>query len=177
MARHLMVDLETLDYRTSSVVLTLGAVQFDPFSSAPMRDLYLKIEIDEQMALGRTIDEGTIQWWATQPKEIQEEAFVLNDRIPLRNAMEQFRLFAWNCDAFWSNGAIFDIIILQDIFTQLEMNIPWQYWQVRDTRTLYDLAHPDMPQNAKHDALEDARRQAIGVRNCFKKLGYNGEKL
>jgi hypothetical protein len=27
-----------------------------------------------------------------------------------------------------------------------------------------------MPQAAKHNALEDAKRQAVGVRNVFKKL-------
>jgi len=49
--------------------------------------------------------------------------------------------------------------------------LPWNYWQLKDTRTLFDLGHdPEMPQGSKHDALQDAIRQAVGVQNIYRKL-------
>jgi exodeoxyribonuclease VIII len=171
MPQHLMVDLETLDTKTSATVLTLGAVRFDPYSDTPMKELYLRFDIDSQDALGCTIDDNTLSWWSKQADDVKEEAFNPNDRVTVEDAIQIFHSFAWNSDAFWSHGATFDLMILQNLYDKLGRAYPWQYWQMRDTRTLFDLGHdPEMPQAAKHNALEDAKRQAIGVRNIFKKL-------
>jgi exodeoxyribonuclease VIII len=100
-----------------------------------------------------------------------EEAFSPDDRIPLVDAMDQFHKFAGGCDACWSHGATFDLVIIENIYRQLEKNLPWQFWQLRDTRTLFDLGYnPDMPQGSKHDALQDAIRQSVGVQNIYTKL-------
>jgi hypothetical protein len=48
---------------------------------------------------------------------------------------------------------------------------PWSFWQVRDTRTIFDLGiNPDRPDVLAHHALHDAYNQAIGVQNVFRKL-------
>jgi exodeoxyribonuclease VIII len=176
MAVHLMVDLETLDTKVSAIILTLGAVKFDPFSDSEMKELYLRISIDSQDPLGCTVSDDTIKWWKNQNTDVMEEAFNPRDRIPIQEAMNQFHSFAWNCDQFWSHGSSFDLMILQNIYDRLGRAYPWNYWQLRDTRTLFDLAEPEMPQDSKHNALEDAKRQATGVRNCFRKLNYKGKK-
>jgi exodeoxyribonuclease VIII len=176
MAQHLMVDLETLDTKHSATILTLGAVRFDPFNQSPMKELYLRVDIDSQDALGCTVSDDTLKWWNQQDVSIMEEAFNPVDRIPIHEVMNQFHALAWNCDQFWSHGSCFDLMILQNIYDKLGRTYPWNFWQVRDTRTLFDLANPDMPQDSKHNALEDAKRQAIGVRNCFRKLAYTGKK-
>ena len=74
MAQHLMVDLETLDTKTSATILTLGAVRFDPFSNTPMKELYLRVDIDSQDALGCTVSDDTLKWWNQQDTNIMEEA-------------------------------------------------------------------------------------------------------
>ena len=56
MAKHLMVDLETMAITPRAVVLTLGAVQFDPFTDEIYDELYLKFDLDDQDKLGRDID-------------------------------------------------------------------------------------------------------------------------
>lgn len=172
-----MVDLETLDVKSTATVLTLGAVRFDPYNDSPMKELYLRVDVDSQDKLGCTVDENTINWWKKQDVSVMEEAFNPRDRIPIHEVVNQFHSLAWNCDAFWSHGATFDLMILQNLYDKLGRAYPWQYWQMRDTRTLFDIGYDaEMPQNSKHNALEDAKRQAIGVRNVYRKLNYKGKR-
>ena len=100
-----------------------------------------------------------------------EEAFSPDNRIPLVEAIDIFHKFAWGCDAYWSHGATFDLVIIENLYRQLGRPVPWNYWQLRDTRTLFDLGFsPDMPQGGKHDALQDAIRQSVGVQNIYSKM-------
>jgi hypothetical protein len=171
MAKHLMVDLETMAVSPNAVVLTLGAVHFNPYGTGYSDKIYFRINIDDQDALNREVDPLTIEWWSKQDPAIMEEAFSPDDRISLVDAMAQFHKFAWGCSAFWAHGSCFDIVILENIYRQLGKPVPWNYWQIRDTRTLFDLGFdPDMPKGGKHDALEDAIRQAVGVQNMYRKL-------
>lgn len=174
MAKHLMVDMETLGVSPRSVVLSLGAVHFDPMGQGYTDSIYFKINLDDQDTLGREIDPNTIEWWGKQDPLIMEEAFDENGRIGLNDALNRFHKFAWGCDAFWSHGATFDLVILEDIYRQLNRPLPWNYWQLRDTRTLFDLGwDPEMPKDNKHDALQDAIRQSVGVQNIYRKLNEN----
>lgn len=171
MTKALMLDLETLAVSPRSTILTLGAVHFDPLGSRMFDCLYMRIDIDAQDTLGREVDPNTLDWWSKQSPEIMEEAFDPTHRIPLTEAVDQFHKFAWGCDTFWSHGSVFDIVIMEDLYRQLNRTPPWNFWQIRDTRTIFDLGiDPEMPQNSKHNALEDARRQAIGVQNVYRKL-------
>jgi len=177
MSKHLMVDLETLAVSPRAVVLTLGTVKFDPYASGYLDSLYMRINIDDQLTLQRETDPKTLDWWAKQDSKIMEEAFSSENRVPLQQAMEQFHKFAWGCDAFWSHGAPFDLVIIEDLCKQLQRSSPWNFWQLRDTRTIFDLGiDPEMPQNAKHDALQDAIRQSIGVQNVYSKLKIRKKK-
>lgn len=171
MSKHLMVDLETMAVSPNAVVLTLGAVHFNPYGDGYSDKLYMRISIDDQDTLNREVDPNTLDWWAKQDAKIMEEAFSPDDRVPLAEAIDRFHKFAWGCDAFWSHGSVFDIVILENIYRQLGKPVPWQFWQIRDTRTLFDLGwDPDMPKGGLHDALQDAIRQAAGVQNIYSKL-------
>jgi len=171
MTKHLMVDMETMAVTPNAVVLSLGAVHFNPYGSGYSDKIYFRVSIDDQDSLGREVDPATIEWWGRQDPAIMEEAFSPDNRISLVDAMDQFHKFAWGCDRFWSHGATFDLVMLENIYRQLNKPLPWNYWQLRDTRTLFDLGFdPDMPTGSKHDALQDAIRQAAGVQNMYRKL-------
>ena len=75
MAIHGMLDLETLSVEPDAVVMTLGAVKFDPYTdNEPYAPLYLRCDVEEQSEqYGRRIDDDTIAWWASQSQEIQDE--------------------------------------------------------------------------------------------------------
>lgn len=173
MAKHLMVDLETMAVTPRTVVLTLGAVVFNPFTDEIYNELYFKIDLDDQDKLGREIDQNTLDWWAKQNPEVMEEAFSPDGRVSFEEAVNQFHKFAWGCDKFWSHGAVFDLMILEDMYRQLNRTPPWEFWRCRDTRTLFDLADPEMEKSAsQHNALFDAIRQAKGVQTVYRKLNY-----
>jgi hypothetical protein len=166
-----MIDLETMAVTPDAVILTLGAVHFNPYGNGIGEKLYFRVNIDDQDVLGRTVDPSTLEWWGKQDPAIMEEAFSEKDRIPLVEAMDKFHKFAWGCSHFWSHGATFDLVMLENIYRQIKKPLPWNYWQLRDTRTLFDLGYdPDMPTGSKHDALQDAIRQAVGVQNIYAKL-------
>ena len=71
-----MLDIETLSTLPNSVILTFGAVKFDPFGSDVDTDkgLYYRIDVDEQLQLNRHVYQGTVDWWGTQPEDVREEA-------------------------------------------------------------------------------------------------------
>jgi hypothetical protein len=119
MAKHLMIDMETMAVSPNAVVLSLGAVHFNPYGNGYGDKLYFRISIDDQDTLGREVDPNTIEWWGKQDPEIMEEAFSPDNRIPLVDAMDQFHKFAWGCDCFWSHGATFDLVIIENIYRQL----------------------------------------------------------
>lgn len=169
-----MVDMETMAVSPNAVVLSLGAVHFDPKDQGYTDSIYFRIDLDDQDKLGREIDPNTVDWWAKQDPKIMEEAFSPDNRISLVEAMDRFHKFAWGCTAFWSHGATFDLVILENIYRQLNKPLPWNYWQLRDTRTLFDLGwDSEMPKGNKHDALQDAIRQSVGVQNIYRRLHEN----
>lgn len=171
----IMIDLETLATTPDATILTIGAVKFDPFgdelADPTMEKFYVKVDVDSCDALGLRVDNSTVEWWGNQSKEAQDEAFSLDGRIPITDAMNQLYKFCWGAKRVWSHGAGFDVIICEHIFRKIGKAIPWQFWTVRDTRTLFDIGiDPKRPPVLKHHALEDAWNQAVGVQNVYKKL-------
>jgi len=171
-----MFDLETLNTSPDAVVLTLGAVKFDPRSNMiDPNGLLLRFDVDQQFAMGRTHSESTIEWWSTQSAETQEAAFG-GVRMDVLEALDQFHKFAWNSDRVWSQGS-FDVNIMEHMLSGLKRPYPWQYWAVRDSRTLFDFVDGELDRSKHHDAMEDAKSQARGVQVALKKIGWTGTKI
>lgn len=175
MLSDIMIDLETLATSPNAAVLTIGAVKFDPFSNeldnASCEKLYLKVDLDSCDELGLEVNDDTIAWWGQQSKEAQDEAFSAEGRIHIREAFNQLYKFCWGAKRVWSHGASFDTIICENIFRKLNKACPWKFWEVRCTRTLFDIGiDPQRPPVLKHHALEDAWNQTVGVQNVFQRL-------
>ena len=175
MARYGMVDLETLGTRPDAAILTVGAIKFDPHSdSEPYEGRYWRLNVDEQTALGRTVDEGTIEWWGRQAPEIRDEALGDTDRVIIADFAKEFNKWCVGLDQLWCQGPLFDYAIIQNLYEQARTPVPFNYWQIRDSRTLFDLM-PEDPrksmQNSLHNALADCYYQAKCVQQVFKQLG------
>jgi hypothetical protein len=167
-----MLDLETLSTRPESVILTLGAVKFDPWGDDVDAEsgLYLRVNVDEQLALGRHVQEETIDWWGKQPEEVREEALGESGRTDLDTLTRDLNRFLVGVNNIWCQGPAFDIVILENLYRQLVKPTPWQFWQIRDSRTLFGV-HGDpreKDRKAAHNALMDCYYQAAGVQHIYK---------
>ena len=175
MLSDVMIDLETLATSPNASVLTIGAVKFDPFgddlNDPTCKKFYVRIDVDSCDELNLDVNDDTIAWWANQSKEAQEEAFNPEGRVHIREAFDQLYKFCWGAKRVWSHGASFDTVICENIFRKLNKAVPWKFWEVRCTRTLFDLGvNPERPPVLKHHALEDAWNQTVGVQHIFQKL-------
>lgn len=174
-----MIDMETLDTSPYCVILTIGCVRFDPYGDGIVERLELRPTIEEQTEkYNRVINDDTIRWWGEQSLEAQEEALGDTNRISFRECLEQLYKFGWNRRAVWSNGAAFDVVVAETAFRQVLTDkpnpIPWPFYTVRDTRTLYEIAGVKLRDGGhvtSHKAVDDAARQAIVVQQAYKKLG------
>jgi DNA polymerase III epsilon subunit-like protein len=170
-----MIDLETLDVLPTATILTIGAVKFDPFgdenNQPAMEKFYVKVDIDSCDAVGGTVSQSTLEWWAKQSAAAQADAFDPTDRLPINEALTQLYKFCWGAKRAWSHGVGFDLIILETYFRKIEKSIPWQFWEMRDTRTLFDIGiNPNRATVTAHNALADAVDQALGVQKVYRTL-------
>ena len=178
MAIHGMIDLETLDTTNDSVILTCGAIKFDPFTrSQPYGELYHRLDVDEQVALGRTTDDTTIDWWGKQPEAVWQEALGDDNRTDLDTFIRELQRWVVGIDVIWAQGYGFDITILDSLLMSKGHNKPWNFWNIRDSRTLFKLM-PHDPRKAMnftaHNALEDCRAQAQCVQTCYEYFKIKG---
>lgn len=164
---HFMVDLETLDTRPSTVILSIGAVEFDPETKTVKKEsgLLLFPEIDEQLEAGRTVSGSTFLWWLRQEKEARREIY--GARREKKNViLERFTKWLMTQEGAeypWGNGSVFDISIMEHYMDYTR--IPWKFYNIRDTRTLWHV-HPfdrEAKGETAHTALDDAIAQAERV--------------
>jgi hypothetical protein len=175
MATHAMIDIETLGTEPDSVVLSVGAVKFDPFTlTDPHAKTLWRPEIDEQSNAGRSVLDDTLQWWAKQDQAIQDEAFSEDGRIKLSVFMAELNKYLVGVDKIWCQGPQFDMVILEDMFKQFEHHRNWQFWQVMDCRTIFNMMPVDprkaIQQNL-HSADNDAYYQAVCVQGVYQHWG------
>ena len=172
MAIHAMIDLETLHTTPQATVLTVGGVKFNPFdSSEPHSEFYFKLDIDSQ---NRDVSDDTIAWWGRQDPKVQEEAFSSANRVSMETFLDSLPKWMVGVDVLWGHGYGFDITIIEDMLRQFGKPIPWQFWQVRDSRTLFACCKVDprkAMQSDLHNALADAYFQSKGVQMAYKELG------
>jgi hypothetical protein len=165
-----MLDMETLATSPDSVVLTFGAVKFDPFTDNIDKGMYIRLDVDEQIALGRKVDEGTLEWWGRQNEQVREEALGEGNRITVDDFTRQLNQFLVGANRIWAQGPVFDIVILENLYRQVGKPAPWPYYTIRDSRTLLKALGDDRKAGADlHNALADCVSQAEAVQSAVKR--------
>ncbi len=168
MSSHLMVDIEGLGTGPDAAILTIAAQSFDPFGTGHYdRHYYARITLESQE--NRRIQDDTLAWWATQP-EAQQEAFAEDNRVPLDQALDELYKLAWQHDYIWAQGPTYDINILEHAYKSYNKTQPWQFYRIRDSRTVLSLwpGRPVPP--TSHHALEDTRKQINILQQTLKHL-------
>jgi exodeoxyribonuclease VIII len=164
----LMIDIEGLATGPDTTIVTIAAQAFDPLGHGLFdQHYYARVTLESQP--DRRIEQGTIDWWATQ-KEAQAEAFAEEDRIPLDQALDGLGRLIWHSKRIWAQGPTYDMNILEHAYKSYNKPIPWQYYMVRDSRTVFGL-WPELPKPpTSHHALEDCRRQIELLQTTLKHL-------
>ena len=164
-----MIDIEGLATGPETTILTIAAQEFDPLDRDRFgRDYYVRVDLESQE--GRTIEQGTIDWWATQSVAVRDEAFSEQDRVPLGMALQGLHRMVWHARRVWAQGPTYDMNILEHAFKSLQMPLPWKYYAVRDSRTVFALCPNLERYPASHHALEDCRRQILLLWDALESL-------
>lgn len=166
-----MIDLETFSTCPECIITTLGAVSFDLFEFDVREKLYIRLDTKEQEDLNRVKSKDTMDWWDTQTDEAKSEVFCTENRISINETLDQLDKFCQDARRIWSHGSIFDIVILENLYKQMNRFPRWKFWQIRDTRTIFDLDKEEYkPILIKHNALNDAIVQAQHVQKVYRNL-------
>lgn len=167
---HLMIDLETLSTEQNAIILNIGAIGFDPFSSDvyTQHSFYARIDLESQPT--RHESEETLKWWAKQHKNSQEEAFGEDNRIPLNIALGELSKLVRKSSKVWSQGVGFDIPILENAYKDYGYSHPWKFWDILDCRTIIKM-NPGKKLKNSHHALEDCINQIDILQDTVKRLG------
>lgn len=159
-----MIDVETLGTSANSVLLSIGAVQFD--TNGLGESFYCNINIDSCLEKGLVVEGRTILWWMGQDEAAR--SVLGQDELLLPDALRKLaEAFVWNDTLVWCNGLNFDLPILDTAYRACGMKTPWAYYNGRDYRT-FKAMHPrelvdtlKCTPDAAHSALADAKAQAL----------------
>lgn len=172
---HIMLDLETWGTTPGCAIRSIGAVAFDLESGIILDNTFYK-NIDDASceAAGLTRSGDTELFWAKQPQATQD--ILLKDPEMLATALSEF--YSWfkhvGGAQLWSQGANFDIPILEAAFAATGVSMPWKFWNARDTRTVYDIAdlayHDEARAGVEHYALDDCLHQIKLLRMAVERL-------
>ena len=175
MVKHGMIDLETLGNTHDTVVLTIGACKFNPFTNEePFEKLHLKLNVTQQKEeMNRQVNQDTLMWWGRQPADVREEAFCPENRISIEDAHSVVKEWASDISTIWCQGPSFDFPILKHLFESNDLITPWDWWRERDARTVEKLIPFDKKEVidfSAHRADEDCVAQSKTIQYVFKEL-------
>lgn len=169
---HIMIDLETLDTKETSVIVSIGAVKFD--GAGLGERFYTALELGDQIRKGRTVSGDTIAWWMAQAPEARS-VFSESRKFGIENALNEFASFIGGGNyKVWGNGAMFDNAILLNAYAQYGISRPWSYKNDRCYRTVlaeFKEANPThkikQDYGVAHNALDDAIAQAMTLQQVW----------
>lgn len=170
----IMIDIETTGTEPGCAILSIGAVAFDPKAGLVGKEFYAKVSHESCRAAGLTDSQSTLGWWAKQSAEARDEAFSGQEHIAnVLQALTRFVLAEGVKGNVWGHGPSFDMVNLEAAYRAVGLQAPWPFWAHRCTRTLYEIAgvSVDRSVGTHHNALDDARQQAVAAIEAYRKLG------
>tara|TARA_B100001057_G_C22862723_1_gene955235 strand:+ start:462 stop:1046 length:585 start_codon:yes stop_codon:yes gene_type:complete len=171
-------DFETLSQdQINGVVTCLAVLKFDEsrFVEKPytFKELVnsakvMKFSVEEQVkTYKRKIDKSTLEWWKEQGDDAQKWIKPSDDDRGLEELYDFFMKAAGgDATKFYTRGNTFDPILLESIMKQTHKPMPYNWWEVRDTRSLIEglswgsklenkFIPPDCDDLVKHNPTHD----------------------
>lgn len=170
--KNVMLDLETFGVVPGVVLRSIGAVAFD-LDGATGSSFYANVDRKSCEDIGLIVDPATERWWAQQSKAARDALEVSPQ--PIADVAAAFHSWFAKTGAthVWSHGAAFDAVLWEAAARRLHLATPWKFWNVRDTRTVFDLFDFDIRDITRdgtyHNALDDARYQVRCVAAAIRK--------
>ena len=172
---NIMLDLETLGKDSNAVILSIGAVFFDPLTGETGAEFYQTVDLNDSLKYGK-VDASTITWWMKQGYDAKD-IFEDEQASLLSETLLDFYTFV-NLDlpsekegsaVVWGNGPSFDNVILRNAYEacyeKTGLEAPWEYFNEGCVRTVVKLGRILLsidPKNTMefsgttHNALDDA---------------------
>lgn len=168
---NIMIDLETMDDKSTSSIISIGAVKF---GKEITNSFYEIVDLQSCIDTGLTVGAATVLWWLKQDKKAREEFDVTC--LQLAQTLHLFKSWIGENAIVWGNGASFDNVVLSNAYLACGIDRPWRYQDERCYRTLFNL-FPDCKTESvgeKHRAIDDATTQALTVIAINQKYGVGG---
>lgn len=191
-----MVDVETMGTKPGCTILSIGAVRFDPHQDPAKaaqsmhlqgkNHFYTVINLLDSSARGFSSDPDTMRWWKKQSIWPELATAIMESDVTVPEAAKRFVQFLGKSHGgggvkLWANSPSFDIAILRAMFKAVDQELPVDYRQEMDYRTVMELVYPhragrpERPQAlsalSPHHALGDAAAQAHHLITAGQKLG------
>lgn len=177
-----MIDIETLGVKPGCAVLAIGGMAYDPrkpWISGEGQEIsrthrfVRAASLESSLEAGLVIEAGAMRFWLRQPREAQDEAFKGTDSLA-RAGMDFIQWFrglpASGPVNVWAHGAPFDPGILGHALEAVGLDVPWEFRNIRDTRTAFDMAGVSY-KGTHHTVEQDCLQQCEHVCAAFARLG------
>lgn len=168
-----MLDLETMGTRPGSVIVSIGAIEFDPKSARLGRPFYQTCSIASAVDVGLAMDPATVTWWLEQSEPARNE--LIDAKGDLKSSLIAFSHWLGQCGEnvrVWGCGSDFDNILLAEAYHRVSRPVPWKFWNNRCYRTMKSLHHNIKleREGTHHNALDDAIHQAKHLQKIFREI-------
>jgi len=170
---NVMLDLETMGNGPNAAITAIGAVAFDLEAGVLGPEFYRIVDLASSVAGGGVMDASTVLWWLQQSDEARAMYREKGDHISevLRDFSIRFEEAGGKY--VWGNGSDFDNTILGSAYRRAMLPLPWWYRHNRCYRTvrgMYPGTKVEWAGGVKHNALDDAKNQAL---HLIKLIGGN----
>ena len=144
-------DFETLSQeQTRGVVLSMAMLNFSEsrftsdiaytFDELVENTFTIKFNVEEQVRkYKREINKDTLKWWSAQGQLAKEQLKPSDGDVSIA---ELYRFFivnkGVNVNKIYTRGNTFDPIFLEYIMRQTNNPMPYNWWEVRDTRSVIE---------------------------------------
>ena len=177
--KHLMLDLETMGNKSSSSIISIGALEFDIKTGETGKEFYVNVDLQSCLDLGLNVDGSTIMWWMRQEDKARK-ALDNGNVVSIKEALLMFSAFCNKDYEIWGNSARFDLGLLQDAYDAARIPICWDFRKERCVRTLVSF-NPDVKKKFSsngvlHNALDDCYFQVQYCSATWKSLAGDQSK-
>lgn len=169
------MDIETLGIVPGSVIIQIGAVDFDIDNIGEGFKINITRKSCEEFRM--KVDPSTVRWWKKQsPAAIASVS--AEPRVDITTALEMFNRWfnSVGGDAVWGNGATFDNVLMDIAYRVTRVPRPWHFVKDRDLRTLVavgemmGIKEPRVNHGVTHDGKDDAISQAMWAQNILRRM-------